>query len=92
MHQPHHIIKKPLITEKTTADTEDNRYAFEVARTARKDEIRSAIETLYDVRVVGVNTVTTKGGQRRYRYGVVTRPKVKKAIVRVHPEDRIELF
>ncbi|MEM1165835.1 MAG: 50S ribosomal protein L23 [Planctomycetota bacterium] len=91
--EPHHIVKKPLITEKHTLESSElNRYAFEVTRTARKDEIKAAIESLYGVRVVGVNTAITKGGQRRYRYGVVTRPRTKKAIVRVHPEDRIELF
>lgn len=91
--EAHHIIKKPLITEKTTLDSNEfNRYAFEVVRTARKDEIKDAIESLYGVRVVGVSTSINKGGQRRFRYGVVARSKTKKAIVKVHAEDRIELF
>lgn len=91
--EAHHIIKKPLITEKSTFHSNEyNRYAFEVAKEADKAQIKDAIEQLYSVRVIGVNTVTTKGGRRRYKYGVVERPRVKKAIVRVHEEDTIELF
>ena len=90
---PHYVIKKPLITEKHTLESSEfNRYAFEVDRTARKDQIKAAVEDLYGVRVLAVNTAITKGGRKRFRYGTVSRPKVKKAIVRVHPEDTIELF
>lgn len=91
--EAHHIIKKPLLTEKTTfASGEFNRHAFIVSRTASKTEIKKAIEDLYSVRVLGVNTVTTKLRSRRYRYGMVGGKSIKKAIVKVHPEDTIEIL
>jgi large subunit ribosomal protein L23 len=91
--EAHHIIKKPLLTEKTTfASGEFNRHAFIVSRTASKTEIKKAIEDLYSVRVLGVNTVTTKLRNRRYRYGMIGGKSIKKAIVKVHPEDTIEIL
>lgn len=91
--QPTTVIRKPLITEKSTVDSAElGRYAFEVDRRATKDQIRQAVQDLYKVRVVGVATQNRKGRRRRYRYGAVQLPTVKRAIVKVHPEDRIELF
>ncbi|MFG0293631.1 MAG: 50S ribosomal protein L23 [Phycisphaerales bacterium JB065] len=91
--EAHHIIKKPLLTEKTTfASGEHNRHAFIVSRTATKTDIKKAVEDLYSVRVLGVNTVTTKESNRRYRYGMISGKSIKKAIVKVHPEDTIEIL
>ncbi|HBS29013.1 MAG TPA: 50S ribosomal protein L23 [Phycisphaerales bacterium] len=88
-----YIIKKPLLTEKSTFHSdESNRYSFEVPVTARKDQIKAAIEDLYKVRVLKVNTVTRRSRNRRMKYGLVTGSVTKKAIVRVHPEDTIELI
>lgn len=88
-----HVIRKPLITEKSTfGSTEFNRYAFEVDRRASKKQIKHAVEELYSVRVVGVATQNRKGKVRRYRYGYVQLPSVKRAIVKIHADDRIELF
>lgn len=87
-----HIIRRPLITEKTTAGAELNRYAFEVDKKARKGAIKQAVEELYKVRVLDVATVRTKGRVRRTRYGYIQTKTMKKAIVKVHPEDRIEFF
>ena len=88
-----HIIRRPLITEKSTFHSNEmGRYAFEVDRTATKTQIKHAIEDLYRVRVVGVSTVTTRGGNRRMKYGKVKGKVTKKAIVRVHEGDTIELF
>lgn len=92
MH-PTTVIKKPLITEKATwGSNEHNRYCFQVDRRATKDEIRGAVEALYKVRVLGVATQNRRGRLRRLKYGIVEAPSVKRAIVKVHPEDRIELF
>ena len=92
MH-PTIIIKKPIITEKATwASTEQNRYSFEVDRRATKDQIRRAVEELYKVRVTGVATQNRKGRMRRLRYGMVKTSAMKRAIVKVHADDRIELF
>lgn len=88
-----YVIKKPLISEKATYGmNEEKRYTFLVDRTATKDDIKAAVEQLYKVRVVGVNTQVRKGKERRLKYGLVVEPTTKKAVVRLHPEDQIELF
>lgn len=90
---PIYIVKKPLLTEKSTAAMNDlGQYCFLVDRRASKDEIRAAVESLYGVRVVDVRTQTRKGKLRRLRYGYVQEKVTKKATVRLHPEDSIELF
>ena len=88
-----YVIKRPLVTEKSTFHMNElGRYAFEVAPRATKMDIKKAIETLYKVKVVGVNTQTRKGKSRRLKYGVVQEPKRKQAIVRLREGDAIELF
>lgn len=87
------VIRKPLITEKATfCSSEFNRHAFEVDRRATKPEIKRAVEELYEVRVIGVATQVRRGKVRRTRFGYMQEPSVKRAIVKVHPDDRIELF
>ncbi|MDX2116414.1 MAG: 50S ribosomal protein L23 [Planctomycetota bacterium] len=90
--QAHQVIKKPLLTEKSTFHSDvSKRFSFEVAPEARKDEIKAAIQELYKVRVLSVNTVTRRGRYRRMRYGMIPPKFSKKAIVRIHPDDVIEL-
>lgn len=90
---PTYIIKKPLMTEKSTLLQEDsNSYAFEVNITASKDDIKQAIKRLYNVRVVSVNTQIRKDRTRRYRYGISPGRRWKRAIVRLHPDDKIDLM
>jgi large subunit ribosomal protein L23 len=92
------IIKKPIITEKATTATEkSNSFAFEVARTANKIEIKNAVEKMYGVNVVNVRTLTYGGGKSSTKFtnrGVVEQPsKVwKKAIVTVAAGETIDLF
>lgn len=86
------IIRKPLVTEKNTTAIEQNRYTFEVDRRASKSDIKRAVEDLYKVRVLGVNTSSRVGKIRRTRFGYTRTSDLRKAIVRVHPEDRIDLF
>ena len=87
------VIRKPLVTEKATVDSaEYNRYSFEVDRRSTKGEIRKAVEELFNVRVVSVATQNRKGEVRRTRYGSVKPATVKRAIVKLHPEDRIDLI
>lgn len=89
-----HIIKRPLITEKSTQMTRSGKYAFVVALSARKPEIRKAIETAFGVRVVNVRTAVRPGAIRRvgkYRRelkGTAT----KKAIVQLKSGEKIDLF
>lgn len=86
------IIRKPLITEKATRETDHNRYAFEVDPRATKPQIRRAVEEIYGVRVVKVATQNRKGQLRRNKFGYWRTKASKQAIVRVHADDRIELF
>jgi large subunit ribosomal protein L23 len=90
---PHQIILRPLITEKGTHQfTHHNSYPFEVNRWADKTEIKHAVEELFNVRVSKVRTQQRYGKKRRYRFRVGKLPAWKKAIVTLHPEDRIEFF
>jgi large subunit ribosomal protein L23 len=90
---PIYIIKKPLLSEKSTYQMNEHKlYSFEVDPRATKDEIKKAIESIYKVRVESVNTQVRKHKARRLRYGVVKPANSKKAIVRLHPDDSIEIF
>ncbi|MDX2117561.1 MAG: 50S ribosomal protein L23 [Planctomycetota bacterium] len=87
------IIKKPLLSEKSTyAMNEQKRYSFIVDRRATKTEIKKAVEEIYKVRVIGINTIVRKTEERRTKFGLVRPADTKKAIVRLHAEDTIELF
>ncbi len=87
------VIKKPLVTEKTTFNaTANNRYAFEVDSRASKGEIKRAVEEIYGVRVVSIATQVRKGRMRRNRMGWFRVGSEKRAVVKLHAEDRIELF
>ncbi len=90
--EPTVVVRKPLLSEKSTEAAEHNRYAFEVDRRANKTQIKKAVQELYGVRVLDVATVRKKGTRRRTRFGYITTPIIKKAVVKVHPEDRIEFF
>lgn len=92
------IIKKPIITEKATAQSEmENRFTFEVDRTANKIEIKNAVENMYGVQVTEVRTMNYGGGKPSTKYtnrGIVQQPskKWKKAIVTVADGETIDLF
>jgi len=93
MKEPQKIIRRPLITEKSTRQKEDARqYAFEVRRDANKIEIQSAVERLFKVKVLQVRTSNVLGKIKRLgrRYG--KRPDWKKAIVTLREGDRIDFF
>lgn len=87
------VIKKPLVTEKTTfAAGADNRYAFLVDNRADKGQIKRAVEDIYSVRVLSVATQVRKGQLKRNRMGWFRVGSQKRAVVKLHAEDRIELF
>lgn len=91
--EPHQIVLRPLVTEKGThVSARHNAYAFEVHRQATKVQIREAVETLWGVRVEAVRTQTRVGKPRRTRSGLVHAPDWKRAIVKLHEEDRISFF
>ncbi|MFT7579518.1 MAG: large subunit ribosomal protein L23 [Myxococcota bacterium] len=89
----YNVLKRPLVTEKTNGLRDaNNQYAFEVDRGANKVEIRDAIETIFGVRVTEVNTAIVRGKMKRTRKSVGKKPNWKKAVVRLHDDDQIELF
>jgi len=93
MKEIYQIIRRPLITEKSTQQKEASRqYVFEVDRGASKIEIQSAVERLFKVKVLQVRTCNVLGKVKRLgkRYG--KRPDWKKAIVTVREGDRIDFF
>lgn len=91
--QPHQIIFRPLVTEKGFHKAERvNAYAFEVNPLASKQDIRRAVEELFAVRVVSVNTQTRKGKPRRTKSRLGVTKTWKKAIVKLDPEHRINFF
>jgi large subunit ribosomal protein L23 len=91
--EPHQIIIRPLVTEKGMHKADRyNSYAFEVNRLAGKEDIRRAVEELFDVKVVRVNTQNRQGKPRRTRYRWSTTKAWKKAIVTLDPEHRIDFF
>lgn len=91
--QSHYVIKKPIVTEKTTfAMNERKQYSFLVDPRATKLDVKRAVEHLYKVRVLDVTTQNRKGKERRLRYGIVNEATTKKATVRLHDDDVIDLF
>jgi len=87
------IIVRPLITEKSTHQQNTrNSYAFAVHPEANKDQIKRAVEKLYEVKVVDVRTQNRKGKPRRTRYGMSKTSDWKRAIVELDENSRIELF
>ena len=90
---PQQIILRPLVTEKGMHKANRyHAYAFEVNRLAGKDDIRKAVEELFDVRVVAVRTQNRKGKPRRTRFRFGYTKAWKKAIVTLDPEHRIDFF
>jgi large subunit ribosomal protein L23 len=87
------VIIKPLVTEKSTHFQETrNVYAFQVTRTASKPQIRKAIETIYNVKVMDVRTMNRKGKPRRSRMKMAKTSDWKRAIVTLDENSRIELY
>jgi large subunit ribosomal protein L23 len=85
------VIVAPHITEKSTLLSEHNAVVFKVADSATKPEIKAAVEALFDVKVVGVNTLTQKGKTKRWKGRPYRRSDVKKAVVTLAPGQSIDV-
>ena len=85
------IVRSPVITEKATLLTERNQVVFRVALDASKPEIKNAIEKLFGVKVLGVNTLVQKGKTKRFKGRPGTRSDVKKAYVQLAEGQSIDL-
>ncbi len=100
----YHVIKRPLVTEKGTHQSQQSHeatrhqparggcYAFEVHLDASKATIKQAIEKIYNVRVLTVRTMNRKGKPRRVRFKMGTTAHWKKAVVVLHADHHIDLF
>lgn len=86
------LVKRPIVTEKATRLLEDNKYVFEVVPKATKTEIKAAIEELFEVTVIQVNTMNPPRKQRRMGRFAGHRAQSKRAIVTLAPGDEITLF
>lgn len=86
------ILRRPIITEKSTLLGEQGRYVFEVAKGATKHDIKRAVEDAFDVTVVRVHTMGVKGKRKRFGPRMTTLRSWKKAVVTLAPGDTITLF
>ena len=89
---PRDIIIKPVISEKSYGLLDQNWYTFIVHPDANKTAIKIAIEKIFNVRVVAVNTSNRQGKRKRTRYGWGRRKATKRALVKLAEGDRIEAF
>ncbi|MBM4276861.1 MAG: 50S ribosomal protein L23 [Deltaproteobacteria bacterium] len=93
MKEPQKIIRRPLITEKSTLQKDEgHQYVFEVDRNSNKIEIQSAVEHLFKVKVSNVRTINVLGKMKRLGRRSGKRPDWKKAIVTLREGDRIDFF
>lgn len=91
--EPHQVLLRPLVTEKGMHKSQrQNAYAFEVSTLATKIDVRRAVEELFNVKVVAVNTQNRKGKPRRTKMRIGHTKHWKKAIVKLDSEHRIDFF
>ena len=90
---PEEIIVRPVITEKSNDEMQSGKYTFEVNKKATKIEIAKAVEKLFEVKVLNVNTITVRGKKKRVGYHVGKTSDWKKAIVTIdtNPSDETYL-
>ena len=86
------IILAPVVSEKSYSLIDQNAYTFLVHPGANKTEIRRVVEQIWGVKVVSVNTVNRKGKVKRFRYTLGKRQDTKRAIVKLAPDNKIEIF
>jgi large subunit ribosomal protein L23 len=91
-NDPRDVILAPVVSEKSYSLLDQNAYTFHVHSDANKTEIRQAVEAIWGVRVVGVNTMNRRGKRKRFRFTEGKRPDTKRAIVKLAEGDKIEIF
>ncbi len=92
MNSVYNVIIRPIVSERSYDQMSQNKYTFEVAKGAAKEEIKAAVESLFNVKVVKVNTMNVKPKTKRVRYVAGKTRSWKKAIVTVAEGDTIEIF
>ena len=89
---PRDVLLAPVISEKSYGLLDDNKYTFVVRPDANKTQIKIAVEQVFNVKVLDVNTLNRQGKRKRTRSGFGRRKDTKRAIVSLAPGDRIEIF
>ena len=92
MNSAYEVIIRPVVSERSFDQMAMNKYTFEVARQAPKEEIAAAIEKLFNVHVLKVNTLWVKPKNKRVRYATGKTRTWKKAIVTIADGEQIEIF
>ncbi len=92
MKNLYEIIKRPLITEKTTKLIEERKYTFEVMQGANKIEVKEAVEKLFNVKVTAVNIINVRQKARKVGKYEGLRPAVRKAIVTLAEGQSLDVF
>lgn len=93
MRNPHDIIRKPIVTERSMDDMADGKYTFVVDKKANKTEIKNAVEKVFGVKVEKVNTMLMEGKVKRQGMHEGKRPDWKKAVVTLTKDSKgIEFF
>lgn len=92
MRNPHDVVIKPVVTEKSMSMMEENKYTFFVDKNANKIEIKYAIENIFKVKVEDVKTLTVKGKIKRQGKSMGKTPDRKKAIVTLKEGNSIKIF
>ena len=86
------VLFSPVVSEKSYGLLDENKYTFLVATDANKTEIKIAVEKVFGVKVLSVNTLNRKGKTKRTRFGMGSRSDTKRAIVQIAAGDRIDIF
>jgi large subunit ribosomal protein L23 len=86
------VLIAPVVSEKSYGLLDENKYTFLVAPSANKTEIKIAVEKIFGVKVLDVNTMNRQGKRKRTRVGFGKRKDTKRAIVSVAAGDRIDIF
>ena len=89
---PRDVILAPIVSEKSYSLIDNNAYTFLVHPDANKTEIRQAVEAIWEVKVVSVNTLNRKGKTKRFRFTQGRRADTKRAVVKLAEGDKIEIF
>jgi large subunit ribosomal protein L23 len=93
IHKDHRdVLLSPVISEKSYGLLDENKYTFLVRPDSNKTEIKIAVEKVFNVKVIGVNTINRQGKRKRTKFGIGQRKATRRAIVTLKEGDRIDIF
>ena len=92
VRDPRDVLLAPVISEKSYGLIDSGQYTFIVLPEANKTQIKIAVEQIFNVKVLGVNTINRQGKRKRTKFGYGQRPSTKRAIVSLVEGDRIDIF